>query len=121
MGRAGLTAEQFAQVLARVEAGDPISTACEVVGVSRPAVDGRRRRLGLEWPKTSLEASRRFADTPLNQLHHDYTATLDAHLCDPTDSDKLRAWRHAARNLLGEKAATIYSDPPPQGPRAIAD
>lgn len=108
--RGQLTADVFARVLARLEAGDSVPVAAEAEGVTVGQVNGRLRKLGMTGlgrpqprPMTAAELDRLLYphDPPLTEAMLDYLRAFDAHLCDPDSVMKFIRWRRAARGLLG--------------------
>lgn len=123
MARRRLTADVFARVLTRLEAGDSVPVAAEAEGLTIAQVEGRLRKVGMVGerrpkprPMTAHELDRLLNphDPPLTQKMLDYAAAYDAHLCDPDDPRKFVAWRHAARELLGDRL-----DEPPMSVRVM--
>lgn len=123
MARRRLTADVFARVLTRLEAGDSVPVAAEAEGLTVGQVNGRLRKLGMTGiarpqprPMTAHELDRLLNphDPPLTQKMLDYAAAYDAHLCDPDDPRKFVAWRQSARELLGDRL-----DEPPMSVRVM--
>ena len=125
MARRRLTADVFARVLTRLEAGDSVPVAAEAEGLTVGQVNGRLRKLGMTGiarpqprPMTARELDELLNphDPPLNERMLDYLAAFDAHLCDPDDPRKFVAWRQAASDLLGNRL-----DEPPMGARVMRE
>ena len=125
MPRRALTADVFARVLARLEAGDSVPVAAEAEGVTVGQVNGRLRKLGMTGlarpqprPMTAAELDRLLNphDPPLSRKMLDYAAAYDAWTCDQDDPSKFVAWRQAARDLLGDRL-----DEPPMNVRVMRE
>lgn len=104
-----MTADVFARVLRRLEAGDSVPQAAEAEGVTVDQIYGRLRKLGMgvprRQPQTAAELDRLLYpnDPPLTQRMLDYLAAFDARMCDPDNPLKFVEWRQAAHELLGSK------------------
>lgn len=115
-----LTADIFARVLRRLEAGDSIPQAAEAERVTVGQINGRLRKVGMRRPQprpqTAEELDRLLYpyDPPLNEAMFDYLRAFDAHLCDPDSVVKFVRWRRAARGLLGGNL-----DEPPMNARVM--
>ena len=102
-----MTADIFARVLRRLEAGDSIPQAAEAERVTVGQIKGRLRKVGMRRPQprpqTAEELDRLLYphDPPLTEAMLDYLRAFDAHLCDPDSVMKFIRWRRAARGLLG--------------------
>jgi hypothetical protein len=106
------TADIFARVLRRLEAGDSVPLAAEAEGVTPGQVNGRLRKLGMvgekrpvPQPQSAAELDRLLYpnDPPLTRSILDYLEAFDSHLCDPESVVKFVRWRKSARALLGGK------------------
>lgn len=104
-----MTADVFARVLRRLEAGDSIPQAAEAEDVTVGQVNGRLRKVGMPRPRprpqTAAELDRLLYphDPPLSQRMLDYLAAFDAYLCDRESPEKFIAWRKSASALLGDR------------------
>ena len=104
-----LTADIFARVLRRLEAGDSIPQAAEAEGVTTCQVRGRLKKVGMRKPapipQTAEELDRLLYpnDPPLTRSMLDYLQAFDAHLCDPENTVKFVRWRKSARAMFGGK------------------
>lgn len=120
-----LTADIFARVLRRLEAGDSVPQAAEAEDVTPDQIHGRLRKLGMgppqPRPQTAEELDRLLYpnDPPLTRAMLDYVQAFDAYACDRGNVVKFVRWRKAARALLGGRL-----DEPPMSisvMREIAD
>ena len=104
-----MTADVFARVLRRLEAGDSVPKAAEAEGVTASAVHHRLKKCGMQapmpQPTSAAELDRLLYpnDPPLTQRMLDYLAAFDARMCDPDNPLKFVEWRQAAHELLGSK------------------
>lgn len=115
-----LTADRFARVLRRIEAGDSVALAARAEGLTPSQVYNRLKKVGMKPPRprpvTAGELDRLLypSDPPLTQRMLDYLAAFDAHLCDRDNPQKFVQWRVSARELLGDRL-----DEPPSGVREM--
>lgn len=123
-----MTADIFARVLRRLEAGDSVPQAARAEDVTPGQVRGRLRKTGMTGehypaprPVSAADLDRLLYphDPPLTQRMLDYLTAFDAYLCDRNSPEKFVAWRVSAHDLIGDRI-----DEPPmeiEALRAIAD